>query len=48
MLEVNSGKELIEAVKKGDFEAVETLLASGADVNARDDKGWTPDDLLKD
>ena len=33
-------QDLIEAAKKGDTAAVKTLLAKGADVNAKDEKGW--------
>jgi len=34
--------ELFEAVKSGDAARVKELLEKGADVNARDNKGWTP------
>ena len=34
--------ELIEAIEKGDIEAVKQHLAAGADVNAKDIDGWTP------
>ena len=34
--------ELIEAIEKGDIEAVKQHLAAGADVNAKDEEGWTP------
>ncbi|MGD1155651.1 MAG: ankyrin repeat domain-containing protein [Terriglobia bacterium] len=33
---------LMQAAERGDLQAVKTLLASGADVNARDQRGWTP------
>ena len=33
--------ELIEAIEKGDIEAVKQHLAAGADVNAKDEAGWT-------
>jgi hypothetical protein len=33
---------LFEAVKKGDTAVVRSLLAQGADVNARDEDQWTP------
>jgi uncharacterized protein len=33
---------LIEAVKTGDFAAVENLLSGGADANQSDEQGWTP------
>ena len=34
--------ELIEAIEKGDIEAVKQHLAAGADVNAKDEEGLTP------
>ncbi len=34
-------QELAEAAKRGDTAAVETLLAAGADVNAKTEDGWT-------
>jgi hypothetical protein len=33
---------IIEAVRKGNIEAVKQHLAAGSDVNAKDDSGWTP------
>ena len=33
---------LMQAAERGDLQAVKTLLASGADVNAHDQRGWTP------
>ena len=33
---------LMQAAEAGDLQAVKTLLASGADVNAHDQRGWTP------
>lgn len=33
--------ELMAAAKAGDLEAVRRLIASGADVNAVDERGWT-------
>ena len=33
---------LHRAAKAGNLKGLEAALASGADVNARDDKGWTP------
>jgi hypothetical protein len=32
---------LMKGADRGDLQSVETLLASGADVNARDQRGWT-------
>src|SRR5262245_35504707 len=37
-----SDLQLIEAAKNADIAAVKELLASGADVNQQDEKGWTP------
>lgn len=34
--------KLLEAAKSGDIKNVKGLIASGADVNARDKAGWTP------
>ena len=34
--------ELIEAIEKGDIEAVKQHLAAGTDVNAKTGSGWTP------
>ena len=33
--------KLIQAAKQGDTEVVETLMAEGADVNAKDKDGFT-------
>jgi len=33
---------LFEAVNAGDAATVQQLLAAGADVNARDEQGWSP------
>jgi ankyrin repeat protein len=38
----SSDKELLQAVAKGDIGAVRVLLANGADLNAKDDRGDTP------
>jgi ankyrin repeat protein len=35
-------QQLLLAAQNGDFEAVKTLLASGADKDAKDVYGWTP------
>jgi ankyrin repeat protein len=35
-------KNLFEAVKSGDLSKAESAIAEGADVNAKDDDGWTP------
>lgn len=35
-------KALFDAVKAGDFSAIENRLNSGSDVNAADEHGWTP------
>ena len=40
LMELN--KELIEALLKGDIEAVKQHIAAGADVNAKDAGGGTP------
>lgn len=37
-----SEHKVIEAAKNGDREALEKLLAEGADVNEQDENGWTP------
>lgn len=37
-----SETKVIEAAKNGDREALESLLADGADVNEQDEHGWTP------
>lgn len=37
-----SDHELIPAVQSGDVEEVKRRLAAGADVDERDDQGWTP------
>ena len=37
-----STKNLFEAVKSGDLSKAESAIAEGADVNAKDDAGWTP------
>ena len=33
--------QLIDAAKDGDLVKVKELIAAGADVNAKDDDGWT-------
>ena len=37
-----SEQPLIAAIEKDDLDAVKALLAAGADVNAKDKRGWTP------
>ena len=37
-----AGQALLQATETGDVEEMETLLAQGADVNARNAYGWTP------
>ena len=37
-----AGQALLQATEIGDVEQMETLLAQGADVNARNAHGWTP------
>src|SRR5258706_3676323 len=37
-----ANKPLFYAVGRGDLVAVKHLIASGADVNERDENGWTP------
>ena len=37
-----TGQALLHATETGDVEQMETLLAQGADVNARNAHGWTP------
>jgi len=39
---VHGGTPLHVAAFNGHFEAVKFLVASGVDVNARDNEGWTP------
>ena len=34
-------KELLEAVKKGEYKKVEELIKRGANVNEKDNDGWT-------
>ena len=34
--------QLIQAAKDGNLSAVQTALANGADINAKDNDGWTP------
>ena len=36
-----SAARLLEAAEKGRTACVEAMLAGGADVNAKDDDGWT-------
>ena len=37
-----AGQALLQATEAGDVVQMETLLAQGADVNARNAHGWTP------
>jgi uncharacterized protein len=37
-----SDLRLIDAVKTGNYAAVEALIRSGADINQQDEQGWTP------
>lgn len=37
-----AGQALLQATEAGDVGQMETLLAQGADVNARNAHGWTP------
>ena len=37
-----AGQDLLQATETGDVVQMETLLAQGADVNARNAHGWTP------
>ena len=37
-----AGQALLQATEIGDVEQMETMLAQGADVNARNAHGWTP------
>mmetsp|Transcript_19052 Transcript_19052/g.44444 ORF Transcript_19052/g.44444 Transcript_19052/m.44444 type:complete len:983 (-) Transcript_19052:63-3011(-) len=39
-LELNS--RIVEAAQRNDFEAVAAAIEAGANVNVRDDSGWTP------
>lgn len=36
------GNDLIQAAKKGDINEVRRLISEGANVNAKDNDGWTP------
>ncbi len=38
----NKNLQLIRAAEKGETKKVQELIASGADINARDKQGWTP------
>ena len=38
----NDGSQLVQAVLDDDFAQVRALIASGVDVNAKDDGGYTP------
>ena len=37
----NSGEELIDAARYGDLETVKLLIENGADINAKDEDGYT-------
>ncbi len=37
----DKNRDLIQASMKGDVEKVISLLDSGADINAKDQRGWT-------
>ena len=37
-----SNMSIYEAAKKGNIKLVKQHLAAGTDVNAKDDRGWTP------
>jgi ankyrin repeat protein len=37
----DQSRALIEAAKQGDLKQVQNLLNKGADVNAKDENGWT-------
>lgn len=39
--DLNGRTKLMSAAKKGDLERIENLLYSGADINARDNDGWS-------
>lgn len=38
----DQNEALMEATRKGDLAQVQDLLEKGADVNTRDEYGWTP------
>ncbi len=38
----NKSLQLIRAAEKGETRKVKELIASGADINAKDKQGWTP------
>lgn len=40
--QISLAHELIDAVRRGNIDEVEILLATGADVNAKDNDGITP------
>jgi ankyrin repeat protein len=42
MTKKEKNKALLEGCKEGDFNKVRLALNFGADVNAKDNRGWTP------
>ena len=40
--ELKAAESIVAAIRLGNIEAIKQHLADGADVNAKDESGWTP------